>query len=114
MHFKLVLISWTLHLIDQDFIYLCRFKQKSPWPWLAITTAIGILVIALLVSHIFHATLNRILRVEDDYLQMTKLKKRAEAADVAKSQVHSSSVFRVSCIWKFKSFFIILLIFILL
>ncbi|KNA07047.1 hypothetical protein SOVF_175550 [Spinacia oleracea] len=64
----------------------CRFKQKSPWPWLAITTAIGILVIALLVSHIFHATLNRILRVEDDYLQMTKLKKRAEAADVAKSQ----------------------------
>lgn len=64
----------------------CRFKQKPPWPWLAIMTAIGILVIALLVSHIFYATLNRIAKVEDDYLKMTELKKRAEAADVAKSQ----------------------------
>ncbi|XP_021745166.1 histidine kinase 3-like [Chenopodium quinoa] len=64
----------------------CRFKQKPPWPWLAITTAIGILVIALLVGHIFHATLNRIAKVEDDYLKMTELKKRAETADVAKSQ----------------------------
>ncbi|KAK7359366.1 hypothetical protein VNO77_01323 [Canavalia gladiata] len=64
----------------------CRFKQKSPWPWLAITTSIGILVIALLVGHIFHATVNRIAKVEDDYRKMMELKKRAEAADVAKSQ----------------------------
>ncbi|KAK9277771.1 hypothetical protein L1049_007318 [Liquidambar formosana] len=62
------------------------FKQKPPWPWLAITTSIGILVIALLVGHIFHATLNRIARVEDDFHKMMELKKRAEAADVAKSQ----------------------------
>ncbi|XP_041009944.1 histidine kinase 3 [Juglans microcarpa x Juglans regia] len=64
----------------------CRFKQKPPWPWLAITTSIGILVIALLVGYIFHATVNRIAKVEDDYHQMMELKKRAEAADVAKSQ----------------------------
>ncbi|XP_061336918.1 histidine kinase 3-like [Gastrolobium bilobum] len=64
----------------------CRFKQKPPWPWLAITTSIGVLVIALLVGHIFHATVNRIAKVEDDYREMMELKKRAEAADVAKSQ----------------------------
>ncbi|GAB4828610.1 Hexokinase-3 [Ancistrocladus abbreviatus] len=64
----------------------CRFKHKAPWPWLAITTAVGILVIALLIGHIFHATVNRIARVEDDYHWMMELKKRAEAADVAKSQ----------------------------
>ncbi|KAF5443570.1 hypothetical protein F2P56_036116 [Juglans regia] len=64
----------------------CRFKQKPPWHWLAITTSIGILVIALLVGYIFHATVNRIAKVEDDYHKMMELKKRAEAADVAKSQ----------------------------
>ncbi|KAG4398751.1 hypothetical protein GLYMA_08G105000v4 [Glycine max] len=64
----------------------CRFKQKPPWPWVAITTSIGILVIALLVGYIFHATVNRIAKVEDDYREMMELKKRAEAADVAKSQ----------------------------
>ncbi|KAJ8451511.1 hypothetical protein Cgig2_018145 [Carnegiea gigantea] len=64
----------------------CRFKQKPPWPWLAITTAVGILVIALLIGHIFHATLNRIAKVEDDYHEMMELKKQAEAADIAKSQ----------------------------
>ncbi|KAE8736328.1 Histidine kinase 4 [Hibiscus syriacus] len=64
----------------------CRFKQKPPWPWLAITTSIGILVIALLVGHIFHATVNRIAKVEDDCNKMMELTKQAEAADVAKSQ----------------------------
>ncbi|KAJ6309563.1 hypothetical protein OIU77_015133 [Salix suchowensis] len=64
----------------------CRFKQKPPWPWLAITTSIGILVIALLIGYIFHATLNRIAKVEDDCHKMRELTKRAEAADVAKSQ----------------------------
>ncbi|XP_022725183.1 histidine kinase 3-like isoform X2 [Durio zibethinus] len=62
------------------------FKLKPPWPWLAITTSIGILVIALLVGHIFHATVNRIAKVEDDCHKMMELKKQAEAADVAKSQ----------------------------
>ncbi|KAF2292930.1 hypothetical protein GH714_029917 [Hevea brasiliensis] len=64
----------------------CRFKQKPPWPWLAITTSFGVLVIALLIGHIFHATVNRIAKVEDDYHEMMELKKRAEAADIAKSQ----------------------------
>jgi len=44
-------------------------------------------VIALLIGYIFHATVNRIAKVEDDYREMMQLKKRAEAADVAKSQV---------------------------
>lgn len=64
-----------------------RFKQKPPLPWLGITTSIGALVIALLIGYIFHATVNRIVKVEDDYREMMELKKRAEAADVAKSQV---------------------------
>ncbi|XP_058192815.1 histidine kinase 3-like [Rhododendron vialii] len=64
----------------------CRFNQKQPWPLLAILTSIGILIISLLVGYIFHATVNRIAKVEDDYHEMMELKKRAEAADVAKSQ----------------------------
>ncbi|KAK1282462.1 Histidine kinase 3 [Acorus calamus] len=64
----------------------CRFKHKAPWPWLAISASIGALAIALLVGYIFHATVNRIMKVEDDFREMMELKKRAEAADVAKSQ----------------------------
>ncbi|KAG9130696.1 hypothetical protein Leryth_024298 [Lithospermum erythrorhizon] len=64
----------------------CRFKQKPPWPWLGIWTSFGILVIALLVGEMFHATIKRIEKVEDDYHEMMELKRRAEAADVAKSQ----------------------------
>ncbi|KAL5075949.1 hypothetical protein RYX36_014933 [Vicia faba] len=64
----------------------CRFKQKPPWPWLALSTSFGILVIALLVGHICHATVNRIATIEEDCRKMTELKKLAEAADVAKSQ----------------------------
>ncbi|KAJ6825759.1 putative histidine kinase 3 [Iris pallida] len=64
----------------------CRFKHKPTLPWLAITTSIGTLVIAMLIGYIFHATVNRIAKVEDDYREMMELKKRAEAADVAKSQ----------------------------
>ncbi|KAF9619333.1 hypothetical protein IFM89_006520 [Coptis chinensis] len=64
----------------------CRFKQKASWPWLSIMTSIVVLVIALLVGHIFYATVNRIAKVEEDCRKMEELKKRAEAADVAKSQ----------------------------
>ncbi|XP_058787101.1 histidine kinase 3-like [Vicia villosa] len=64
----------------------CRFKQKPPWPWLALGTSFGILVIVLLVGHICHATVNRIATIEEDCRKMTELKKLAEAADVAKSQ----------------------------
>ena len=44
-------------------------------------------MIALLIGHILHATVNRIAKVEDDYHEMMELKKRAEATDIAKSQV---------------------------
>ncbi|KAK4790843.1 hypothetical protein SAY86_031256 [Trapa natans] len=64
----------------------CRFKEKAPWPLLEMATSTGILVIALLLGHIFHATMIRIAKVEDDCRKMMELKKRAEAADVAKSQ----------------------------
>ena len=40
------------------------------------------------MGHIFHAAINRIAKVEGDYRQMMELKVRAEAADVAKSQVY--------------------------
>nr|ABB76249.1 hybrid type histidine kinase isoform a [Oryza sativa Indica Group] len=64
----------------------CRFEKKPPWPWLAITSSFGTLVIALLTGHIFQATVHRIAKVEDDFHKMSELKKRAEDADVAKSQ----------------------------
>ncbi|KAG5520551.1 hypothetical protein RHGRI_033209 [Rhododendron griersonianum] len=41
--------------------------------------------------YIFHATVNRIAKVEDDYYEMMELKKRAEAADAAKSQIGAGS-----------------------
>lgn len=52
-------------------------------------------MIALLIGHIFHATVNRIAKVEDDYRKMMELKKQAEDADVAKSQVISTGY--ISC-----------------
>ncbi|KAF5741380.1 histidine kinase 2 [Tripterygium wilfordii] len=64
----------------------CRFKQKPPLPWTAICSSLGALVITLLVGHIFHAAINRIAQMEEDYRKMMELKVRAEAADVAKSQ----------------------------
>ncbi|XP_042413315.1 probable histidine kinase 5 isoform X2 [Zingiber officinale] len=64
----------------------CRFKHKPQLPWSAITMSVGVAVIVLLVGHIFHAALNRIEEVEDDYRIMSELKVQAEAADVAKSQ----------------------------
>ncbi|KAM0831761.1 hypothetical protein ACQ4PT_065304 [Festuca glaucescens] len=62
------------------------FMQKPPLPWSAITSSIGTLVIGLLLGYIFYATMHRIEKVEDDYQNMIELKKRAEDADVAKSQ----------------------------
>lgn len=64
----------------------CRFKQRPPLPWTAILASVGILVITLLLGHIFHAAVNRIAKVEDDFRKMEDLKSRAEAADRAKSQ----------------------------
>lgn len=64
----------------------CRFKIRPPPPWTAILSAGGVLTISLLLSHILHAAINRIVKVEEDCQKMTVLKARAEAADVAKSQ----------------------------
>ena len=72
-----------------DPVLFNRFMQKQPWPWLAITSSLGTLVIALLIGYIFQATVKRIAKVEADFQKMTELKKRAEDADVAKSQVIS-------------------------
>ncbi|MED6157640.1 Hexokinase-3 [Stylosanthes scabra] len=64
----------------------CRFKQKQPWPWLAFNTCVGGFVICVLLGYIFYATWNRVVKAEEDRDEMTELKKRAEAADIAKSQ----------------------------
>ncbi|KAJ7960275.1 Histidine kinase [Quillaja saponaria] len=64
----------------------CRFKQKPPLPWTTIISSGRVLVITLLVGHIFLAAIRRIAKVEEDYREMMRLKVRAEAADVAKSQ----------------------------
>ncbi|KAM7473305.1 hypothetical protein LguiB_020548 [Lonicera macranthoides] len=59
----------------------------QPPPWTAIAASVGVIVITLLLSHIFHAAINRIAKVEHDYREMMELKHRAEAADIAKSQM---------------------------
>lgn len=55
--------------------------------WTAITTAFLFFVIGLLVGYILYGAGNHIVKVEDDFHEMEELKVRAEAADVAKSQV---------------------------
>lgn len=91
-----VLMLWLYHLH--------RFKQKPPLPWSAINTAVGVLTIVLLIAHIFHAAINRIDKVVYDYQEMRILKVRAEAADVAKSQVRScaKSLFEQSYLYVMK------------
>ncbi|WOH13265.1 hypothetical protein DCAR_0832774 [Daucus carota subsp. sativus] len=65
---------------------ICRYLQKAPTAWTAITTASLIFVIGLLVGYMIYGAALHIVKVEDDFHQMQKLKVRAEAADVAKSQ----------------------------
>lgn len=77
-------------------LFDCRFKHKPPFPWTAVSASVGVLVITLLVGHIFHAAISRIAKVEADYCKMMELKVRAEAADVAKSQVQ----FVLFCHWQ--------------
>lgn len=88
-----VIDTGLLHISNLDFgdpqrkhEMHCRFKQKPQLPWMAINASVGVLVITLLVGHIFYAAISRIAKVENDYDEMMKLKSRAEAADVAKSQ----------------------------
>ena len=53
-------------------------------------------MIVFLLGHIFHAAICRIEKVEDDFHEMLELKGRAEAADVAKSQVSFLSNFAIA------------------
>lgn len=71
----------------KGFLCVYRFKHRPSPPWTAIAASIGALIIVFLLGHIFYAAINRIDTVERDYNDMLELKFRAEAADVAKSQV---------------------------
>lgn len=78
----------SMNIFSLNYLYFYhRFKQKPSPPWTAITLSVGVLVITLLIGHIFHAAINRIAEVEGQYQEMMELKHRAEAADIAKSQV---------------------------
>ncbi|XP_057445102.1 histidine kinase 4-like isoform X3 [Lotus japonicus] len=65
---------------------ICRYHQKEPTNWVALTTAVLFFVILILVGYILYEAGNHIVKVEDDFHEMQDLKVRAEAADVAKSQ----------------------------
>ncbi|XP_027099472.1 histidine kinase 4 [Coffea arabica] len=65
---------------------MCRYLQKAPTPWSALTTAMLAFVVGFLVGYIIYSAAIHIVKVEDDFHQMQELKVRAEAADVAKSQ----------------------------
>ncbi|KAL9330301.1 hypothetical protein ACSQ67_005304 [Phaseolus vulgaris] len=65
---------------------ICRYHQKAPTNWIALTTAFLFFVILLLVGYILYSAGNRIVKVEDDFHKMAELKVRAESADIAKSQ----------------------------
>lgn len=64
----------------------CRFKEDALPPWTAISTSIGIFVIAFLVGHMLHASMNRIDKVEENCRIFQELKMRADDAVIAKSQ----------------------------
>lgn len=87
-----ILIFFFSSLVNTIFFgFTFRFKQRAPPPWTAITASVGVLVITLLLGHIFRAAITRIAEAELGYQNMRVLMHRAEAADKAKSQVHSSS-----------------------
>ncbi|PSR91007.1 Histidine kinase [Actinidia chinensis var. chinensis] len=65
---------------------VCRYLQKAPTSWTAITTAFLCFVIGCLVGYMIYGTAAHIIKVQDDFHEMQELKVRAEAADVAKSQ----------------------------
>ena len=72
----------------------CRYQQRAPTSWTALTTAFLFFVIGLLVGYILYGAATHIVKVEDDFHEMQVLKVRAEAADVAKSQVPSIRSYR--------------------
>lgn len=65
----------------------CRFSEDALPPWTAISTSVGIFVIAFLVGHMLHASRNRIDKVEENCRIFQELKVRADDAVIAKSQV---------------------------
>jgi arabidopsis histidine kinase 2/3/4 (cytokinin receptor) len=66
---------------------MCRYREKPPTPWSAITNPLGTFVIWMLLGYIICAAWSRYDKVSEDCRKMEELKTQAEAADVAKSQV---------------------------
>lgn len=64
----------------------CRYREKPPMPWSAITNPLGTFVIWMLLGYIICAAWSRYDKVSEDCRKMEELKTQAEAADVAKSQ----------------------------
>ncbi|KAM0010055.1 putative histidine kinase, Protein-serine/threonine phosphatase [Helianthus debilis subsp. tardiflorus] len=64
----------------------CRYLHEAPISRTAMITAVLGYVIVILVGYMFYTGAIHIVQVEDDFDTMQKLKVRAEAADVAKSQ----------------------------
>ncbi|KAJ8621480.1 hypothetical protein MRB53_030009 [Persea americana] len=89
MYDPLIKETGLWHLSNLDFGDLfrkhemhCRFNQKPPLPWSAITTSVVVFVFFVFFGHIF----DRIAKVKDDCSERGEQKVLAEAADVAKSQ----------------------------
>ncbi|CAN1121144.1 Histidine kinase 2 [Linum perenne] len=64
----------------------CRFKQKALPPWESIYMAIFILSLTFVLAGLFFISIWKIDIAERKFDEMSQLKIRAEAADVAKSQ----------------------------
>ncbi|GAB2279934.1 Histidine kinase 4 [Dionaea muscipula] len=65
---------------------VCRYLQEAPTSRSAVAYPILGFIIALLVGYILYSGVMGIANVMDDFQEMQKLKVKAEAADVAKSQ----------------------------
>ncbi|KAL7149594.1 hypothetical protein ABFS83_05G051900 [Erythranthe nasuta] len=65
---------------------ICRYLENAPTPWFALTTAFFVFVIGFLLGYMIYSAAIHIVRVEDDFHTMQKLKDRAEDADLAKSR----------------------------
>ncbi|CAN4081025.1 unnamed protein product [Withania somnifera] len=65
---------------------ICRYLYEAPISWGAVTTAVFIFTIFVLIGYTGYKSASHINKVEDDFHKMQELKGQAEAADVAKSQ----------------------------
>ncbi|VAH95035.1 unnamed protein product [Triticum turgidum subsp. durum] len=89
-----VVLTFPVYLVDlppdakvEDRVAATAGYRSEPHvPWSAITTPSGVFVILMLIGYIIYAAWNRYDSVTEDCRKMKALKKRAEAADVAKSQ----------------------------